>query len=508
MWREEASVTRALTERYGEHIAGVLSCYDRILITGTLPGACFAGGMTHILYSKGIRIFDYAQFSMPLRDRVRERAAAIAREAGIAIEHIAKRHIRKEEVVAKILAERGDHPGLVHVISAMETCDSYQPWHDKQTGKNFLKPDSGKCLHYYFYFMDAELGLIHLRVPTWCPFRLQFYCNGHSWLARQLRAAAIDFVTADNAFLQIGDWEHAQRLADSFAPEHLHHILDHYAELCCPVLDVFAQSYHWSLTQVEYSTDLVFRSEAMLRPLYEQLCRQAVLSVKAEHVATFLGHKMPPHLVQEIGSQFSTRIEGTCIKHHFGKSTVKMYDKFARVLRLETTTNNVSAFKHHRKVEHRHGPSTRRIAPVKKSIYSLRDLQDILLGCNRRYLAHLSALDDFSAGARALDQLTRPRRADGKTIKPINFFNRMEQTVLRALQCPASAIAGLRRADLIPHLTDVSPAAISRYISRLRQLGLLKRVHGTYRYYLTKIGRAAVAACSHITENVLIPALA
>jgi hypothetical protein len=28
----------------------------------------------------------------------------------------------------------------------------------KQTGKNFLKPDSGKCLRYYFYFTDAELG--------------------------------------------------------------------------------------------------------------------------------------------------------------------------------------------------------------------------------------------------------------------------------------------------------------------------------------------------------------
>ena len=38
---------------------------------------------------------------------MREQAAAIAREAGIAIEHIAKRHIRKEEVVAKILAKRG-----------------------------------------------------------------------------------------------------------------------------------------------------------------------------------------------------------------------------------------------------------------------------------------------------------------------------------------------------------------------------------------------------------------
>jgi hypothetical protein len=217
---------------------------------------------------------------------------------------------------------------------------------------------------------------------------------------------------------------------------------------------------------------------------------------------------MPPHLVQEIGSQFSTRIEGTCIKHQFGKSTVKMYDKFARVLRLETTTNNVSAFKHHRKVEHRNRPSTRRIAPVKKSIYSLRDLQDILRACNRRYLAYLSALDDFSAGARALDQITRPRLVDGKTVKPINFFNRTEQSVLRALQNPASAIAGLRRADLRPGLRDVSPAALSRYISRLRKLGLLKPIRGTYRYYLTKIGRAAVAACSHLTENVLIPALA
>jgi len=501
-------MTRALTERYRAHLAGMLSCYDRILITGTLPGVCFAGGMTHILFSKGIRIFDYAQFTAPLRDRVRERAAAIAAEAGISIEHIAKRHIRKEEVVARILAVRGTHPGLVHVISAMETCDSYQPWHDKQTGKTFLRPDSGKCLHYYFYFMDAALGLIHLRVPTWCPFRLQFYCNGHSWLARQLTAAGIDFTMADNAFTRIEDWPRAQQLADSFSPDRLHHILDRYADQCCPVLDVFGQTYHWSITQVEYSTDLVFRSQAILQPLYEQLCRQAVLSVKAEHVATFLGHKITPNLAQEIGSQFSTRIEGTCIKHHFGKSTVKMYDKFALVLRLETTSNDVSFFKHHRKVEHRHGPSTRQLAPVKKSIYSLKDLRDILLGCNQRYLAYLSALDDFSAGVRALDRITRPRSINGKSVKPINFFSPIEHNLLRALQRPAFNIAGIRRADLKPLLTELSPAALSRHIKRMRNLGLVKRIGGTYRYYLTRIGRAAIAACCHITESVLIPALA
>ena len=106
----------SLTERYEERIAGVLSCYDRVVVTGTLPGACYAEGMTRFLYANKIRIFDYPQFAATLRDRVRERAAALAQEASITIEHIAKSHIRKEAVVAKVLEERGDHAGLVHVI--------------------------------------------------------------------------------------------------------------------------------------------------------------------------------------------------------------------------------------------------------------------------------------------------------------------------------------------------------------------------------------------------------
>jgi hypothetical protein len=79
-----------------------------------------------------------------------------------------------------------------------------------------------------------------------------------------------------------------------------------------------------------------------LKPLYDQFARESVLNVKAEQVATFLGHKITPQLAQEVGSQFSTRIEGTCIKHRFGSASVKMYDKFGCVLRIETTTNDVS----------------------------------------------------------------------------------------------------------------------------------------------------------------------
>jgi hypothetical protein len=425
----------------------------------------------------------------------------------VAIEHIAKSHIREEEVVARVLEQRGDHPGLVHIISAMEACDAYQPRHDKPTHKTLIRPDSGKCLHYYFYFLDAAFGLIYLRVPTWCPFRLQFYCNGHSWLTRQLIASGIGYTMADNAFVRIDDWPRAQELADTLSPDQLHRTLDHYAERCCPVSEVFGQSYHWSLMQVEYATDLAFRSTSTLGPLYEQLIRQSVLSVKAEQVATFLGRQITPQLAQEIGSQFSTRIEGTCLKHRFGTSTIKMYDKSGIVLRIETTANDVSFFKHHRKVEHRKGPPTRALAPIKKSIYSLIDLRDILLGCNRRYLAHLSALDDFSAGVRALGRLTKPRAVDGKTVKGINFFEPGDSALLHALQNPRVNIAGIRRADLLPNLAMFSPTRLSRQLRRLLAIGMIKRVTGTYRYYLTKAGRAATAAAGRLTEAIIIPAL-
>jgi hypothetical protein len=501
-------MTQMLTERYRERLLGVLSCYDRIIITGTLPGACYAAGMTSFLASRGIRIFDYARFAEPLRERIRTRAQEVCAEAGIEVEHINKPHIRKEDVVAKVLAARGDHPGLVHVISAMEACESYRPWHDKASGRTFLKPDSGKCLHYYFYFIDEKLGLCYLRVPTWCPFRLQFYCNGHAWLAAKLAAAGIEFTLADNAFVRLADIERAQALADFLKPDELHRRLDRYARRFCPVLNVFRQTYHWSLMQVEYSTDLIFRSETALKPLYEQLSREAVLAVKAEQVASFLGKKLTPQLAQELGSRFATRIEGTCIKHRFGRTGVKMYDKFARVLRLETTTNDVSFFKHHRKVEHRDGHSTRELAALKKTIYSLTDLREILAGCNRRYLEFLSALPDTSGGERDLARLTEPQREGDRQIKGLNFFDRAEQQLLRGLQRPEFNIHGVRRADLRSLVPGSSDSRLSRQLHRLHALGLIKRVARSYRYYLTRLGRAAIAAACSLTQFQIIPALA
>jgi hypothetical protein len=53
---------------------------DRMLIFGTLPKICFAGGMTSFLYERKIRIFDYPKFAEPFRNRIRENAEKMAVE--------------------------------------------------------------------------------------------------------------------------------------------------------------------------------------------------------------------------------------------------------------------------------------------------------------------------------------------------------------------------------------------------------------------------------------------
>ena len=156
-----------LTERYAAQIAGVLSCWDRVLVFGTLPKICYAGGMTSYLYERKVRIFDYPRFAEPFRDELRENAERQAAEAGIEIEFIRKRNLRKEDRVKEILARRGEHPGLVCILSAMEPCSTYKPWHDKQTGRTLLKPDDGKCLHYYFYLIDEEFEIKREKWERW-----------------------------------------------------------------------------------------------------------------------------------------------------------------------------------------------------------------------------------------------------------------------------------------------------------------------------------------------------
>lgn len=498
-----------LTQRHAGQIAGTLGCWDRVIITGTLTDVCHAGAVEGWLRRDNIRCFDLKVFAEPLRNQVRDHAILTARSAGLSIEYIERKNFRKEDRVAEVLKQRGDAPGLVHVFSAMEACTAFKPWHDKTTGKTGLRPTAGKCLHYYFYFLHPRLGLVYVRVPTWLPFRLQIYFNGHNWLASRLRHADLEFQMQDNALVECADWKKAQALADDFSLDQLKRDLDGLARQCVPaLLERFRGGYHWSLMQVEYSLDLVWRRADKLAPVYEELSRQAILTVKAPEVARFLGKRFPAHTDTALGSDFHTRVEGTRVKHFLGPASLKLYDKRGRVLRLECTVNDVTFFSHHRKVEHRAGPPTCEVAPLKKSIFSLRDLRQLMHAACARYLAWLSRLEDRSKGKVNLDKLSRPAKDEAaRSWRGFNLFLSADLQGILAVLAGEHQISGLTSRRLQRLLPQWTRNQIGRLLRRLRLHGLIKKVGRTYKYYTTAFGQRILLAGLKLKEHLLLPSL-
>jgi hypothetical protein len=498
---------QTFSERHRAKITGVLSCFDRIVLTGTIPKVCYAQGMSAFLTAQNIRIFDFPRWAEPLREELRANAEKIAADNGMEIEFIRKKNFRKEDRIRDILAQRGTDAGLVHIFSAMEACTAYKPWHNKKTQATHLKTVPGKCLHYYFYFIHADLGLCYLRVPTWAPFRLQFYCNGHDLLARAMTRKTIGFQLLDNVFVQIDDLDKAQKLADAVNVKRIHRHLDKIVRQYCPIVGYFNNTYHWSFMQVEYATDILFKRQDDLKPIYDEIVRTAVHAVKPDRIATFLGRKLHGGYEDEMGNRFDTRIQGTCIKHRMGPVAVKMYDKFGLVLRVETVANDVSFFKHRRRVEHRDGTWEMKEAPLKKSIYSLPLLVELMKASNRRYLDFIAAVDDPSGSIKDLDRISRPVKEDDRSYRGFNLFDGNDLELFRTIIRGEFNISGFCNKGLRKIIKGQKGHQVSRLLKRLRKHGLIKKIANTYKYYLTALGRRVTATALKLREMYIIPSL-
>ena len=83
----------------------------------------------------------------------------------------------------------------------------------------------------------------------------------------------------------------------------------------------------------------------------------------------------------------ASSITGAWIKHTMGPVSLKLYDKFSLILRIETTVNDLTFFRHYREVEHRDGTKETKWAAMQKTI------------CQPHWFFHSSKL--FSASPRS-----------------------------------------------------------------------------------------------------------
>jgi len=119
------------------------------------------------------------------------------------------------------------------VFSTLEPCRTYSlRWREA----SYVQSARRKCLFLYYYFMDREFGLIHVRIQTWFPMQIQVYVNGHEWLARKLTRHGIRYAKQDNVFLAVDDYRRAQTFADRFASLDWRQRLDRLARSVNPLL--------------------------------------------------------------------------------------------------------------------------------------------------------------------------------------------------------------------------------------------------------------------------------
>jgi hypothetical protein len=230
--------------------------------------------------------------------------------------------------------------------------------------------------------------------------------------------------------------------------------------------------------------------------------------VKPDNIATFLGRKLNGNYQGEMGNRFNTRIEGTRIKHTMGPVSIKMYDKFRLILRIETTVVNVSFFKHYREVEHKDGTRSMAWAEMKKTIYSLAPLREILLAANRRYLEFISAIEDDKVGTDKLNKVSQSVQEKDRRYRGFNFFNPDDEELFRSLGSGEFNISGFQNKDLRRRLSHRNSGQISRTMKHLRVHGLIKKVGRTYKYYLTALGKQIIALGLKLKKLYIIPALA
>jgi len=472
-------------EKHTRKITGTIACFDRLIFKGYLP-ISWAESMERFMASQGLLIKDFKTFVIKQSEQLKQHGKMIAEAAGRPYIPLTGRE-RKEEKARSIAKRDNITQGLICVFTAVEACQSFKMVPGEKRPR--LINAQRKCLCLYFYFIDREFGFMHVRVPTWFPFTIQIYLNGHEWLAYKLNQSGIKYGKLENAFLWIDDPRRAQRFANRFVEKQWPRVLDGFARKVNPLLSDLLQSmgYYWVIEQAEYATDVMFKDRLTLRPLYQELLKHATLCFSAEDVLTFLGRKLHWAFEGEVGNAYKKRWPGARVKHRMKDNGIKMYDKHGSVLRIETVINRPYEFRVRRRGR-RKGQEVMGWFPMAKGVANLYRYAEVSQAANTRYLGALAEVHDPGKVQKDLLFLAPSVRRDGRSYRGFNPFSKLDLGLFSAVLRGENTIMGFRNSDIRQQLfpTAQEPGKIRQLASRVSRL--LKLLH--VRQLIAKIPRS------------------
>jgi hypothetical protein len=495
--------------RFGHRVMGVLRGFDRLRFRGSKRQMCYVAGMASWLGAMRILLKDYKLWARDTSVSLCKAIEAPAEQAGL-YRFLNNSKDSKEETALQLAKEQGRTQGLIAVLGCVEPCQVMQVRGNRLTKKLELRVESGKCKHYYHYYLDPKVGLRYTRLQSWAPFTMHVGLNGRDWLAQQLDKAGIAYRKNDNSFAWIADFEAAQRLADEQLTTAWPELLAGWARQNNPVGTMFAcpVPYYWSVEAAEYATDIAFASAADLARLYPRLVQHSLTTLQSTDVLRFMGYRVRQDgkpredLAGEVTTRIKELVEGICVKHHVNNNLLKMYDKFGEVLRLETLLSDEREFKVYRPKEN--DPQGKMsYLRMRKGVADLHQRAEVSRKVNDRYAASLATVQEKKTLGELTKDLGKPTQWKGRSVRALNPLAPEDVGLLEAVSRGEFLIAGFRNRDIrtilfddsaTPDETKRQSGKVTRLLRLLRGRGVISKIAKTHRYQLTEKGRSSLSA--------------
>lgn len=496
-------------------LTGTYDCVDRISVRGYYPLGQTSGGLltwwnqlfpNRELTEQGLRKLagDFAR-----------RVNGYARKHKIVLRYFATGDKTKHAQAEKLRPVDPKFRGMFAIFVAKAPALVWQAKNNRDGKVVLRRPKSWPLVyHYHFHIVDPHWGHLTIKMSGHPPFGLQISLNGHEWVERRARRAGIDLVKEDNCFVggsQLAQLDElAQQLDGVRGLARLGQVVDRwvYSACLCFALNFEQQKrsgfrYRYSCYQLEYSRNLLFNSGRQLDEVYQGLIDRTRGLLDVPRLKTIFGRKQRPSKTKAREGRLEKIIERsvhdlTVFKVHFGKLTLKMYDKGERVLRVEVIVNNIE--------ELRCGKGLEKLPGM------LQRLQEMVVGfLGVVQAAHLSFVDGQQFDALAGPSVRGARRTAGVDLQKPRM-----RAVAEAVIALAAQPRGFTAANLAERVHAQKGRAMASYMPRqaaydlnkLRGKSLVERIDKTRRYRVRRPGIRTLAALLILREQVIKPVLA
>ena len=477
---------------FGSVLAFVYHCFDRIVIRGHLPLLTRPENIVH--FFRDLHGVD-AITQEVLRQRTTEYnqwVEAFARNQQVPMEW-AEKGVRKEDYVRPWLRgmERRKRYGVYFILKSMEVGATFRSALPKyptaDPNYRILSRQRSRFTHYYFYIRDLVLGPIALCVGSFLPFSITYYLNGHHFLEHELRAAGVKFRKNDNAFLWVADPQALQAAADRLSAKIIRTRLEHWSWLVGPKFSkqdrrAVNLSRYYSIQQVEYCRNLIFRRNFPIHKLFQRSCDLGLLRLSADSISQIFGWRLHQRWPGKLSSKLDQIQHGHHVLRAYAKNAVmRMYEKFSTFLRLEALSNNLKDF------------------GLNKGLDNLDQVRRTLAAVTDRFAALEAQALDVHVDFPLFQRLALPISCGASKIPGIKIHDTRMLRLMEVLLHAGTKVLGWRTAEihhailstfhLAPHSYTLTQL---RYdLRKMKAHGLLQRDGRRYAYRLTDKGTRA-----------------